>query len=165
MAAATVLYVGDDFCHRIPVMESTGIVVLHAECSVGGVRKLLVKDERLSAVTFHNDLFPPPIEVVSTARELARAPLILLRNPAIECDEKAFDAVIDVDFSPTIWTKSFEQAIAEAHRIQKLSRQLQRECEAVREACRGLREISARNCKSPVDYDALFRAEGNEPED
>jgi|SRR5215469_1086295 len=165
MAAARVLYVGDDICHRIPVMESTGICVLRAECSVGGVRGSLVTREPISAVTFNNDVFPPPKAVVSTARELALAPLILLRNTAVECDEEVFDAVIDMDFSPTIWTKSLEQIIAEAHRIQKQSRQLHRECEAVRDVCRGLREISARNCKRPVDYDVLFRPKGEETEE
>jgi len=162
MAAAAVLYVGDDVCHRIPVMESAGIVVLRAECSIAGVRRSLARAKLLSAVTFHNDLFPPARAVVSTAREFSRAPLILFRNPFVECDDRLFDLVLPVG-SPAVWSKSLAQTLEESRRICEASRQLRQDCEAARDWSQVLREVSKRNRICPIDEDTIFRPdEGND---
>lgn len=163
MAASAVLYVGDDICHRIPVMERAGIVVLHADCSVVGVRSWFAKAGDFSAVAFHNDLFSPQGTVVTTARELSRAPLILFKNPAIDCDDSLFDLVISVPAPPDAWSKSLKQAIEEAHQVQEYSRQLRQQSAAARDVSRSLRALSMRNGISPIDYDALFRAEADGP--
>lgn len=162
MAAARILYVGDDICHRIPVMESHGVVVLRSAPSVAGVRSLLADGDALSGVAFQNDVCPPPSAVVSTARELSRAPLILLKNPMVECDERAFDIVIAVDgTAPAVWSKTLIQAVEEARRLREYSRQLRQDCAAARDLSKSFREMSMRNRIDPVDYEALFRTEAD----
>jgi hypothetical protein len=162
MVSATILHVGDDHCHRVPVMERNGLAVLCTECSVGGVRTSLAKSGIFSAVTFHNDLLPPAEAVVSTARELCRVPLILFMNPAVECDDGAFDVVIPVPSSPDVWAKSLREAIQQARELRDLSRQLRQDCAVLRDASRNLREASMRNRSSTlVDYNALFRGEAS----
>lgn len=159
MAAARVLHVGDDLCHRIPVIEMSGIVVFRSESSAAGLRTSLMKGDLFSALTFQNDMRPPEDVVVSTARELCRAPLILLRNPMIECDERRFDLVIDVEEPPAVWSKTLKQVIEESRRIGEFSRKLRGECEVMRDWSRSLTEMLRRNQVSPIDYDALFRGE------
>lgn len=165
MPGATVLYVGDDICHRIPVMESNGILVFRSECSVGGLRTSLAKGDLFSAVTFHNDIVAPASKVVSIARELCHAPLVLFRNYSIDCDETAFDLVIPVPMPPEVWTKSIAAAIGEARKIHQYSRDPRADCESVREKSRSLRKASLRNRVSPVDYNALFRPERDGSDD
>jgi hypothetical protein len=162
MAAATILYVGDDICHRIPVMESNGILVFRSECTVGGLRTSFAKGDLFSAITFHNDIAAPSDKVVSAARELCRAPLVLFRNYSIDCDDAAFDLVIPVPALPEVWSKTLAQAIRDSRKTHQYSRQLRADCVSVRERSRSLREIAARNQGSPVDYDALFRGDDTE---
>ena len=115
--AAKVLHVGDDICHRIPVMEMDGIVVHRCACSVESVRALLKEEDSISAVAFNNDMFPPADAVVSTARELCDAPLILFDNALAECDEERFDIVIESPSAPSEWVKTLRQAIEDAGRF------------------------------------------------
>ena len=128
MADTTVLFVGEDLCHRIPVMESKGIRVARSACSVADVRAALVKGDWISVVTFHNDLFPPPEPVVLAAREISSAPLVLFRNPVVDCDEREFDVVIPVPVSPDIWSKTLTEAIEESHRLRERSERLRQDC-------------------------------------
>lgn len=166
MAAAAVLHVGDDFCHRIPVLERNGVLVLRTECSVVGVRGSFAKGDLFSAVTFHNDVLPPLGAVVSTVRELSRAPLILFRNPTVDCDERPFDLVIDVDGTPpAVWSKTLREAIEESRKLREKSQQLCQDCAALGKVFQELRETISRNLVSPVDYDALFRREGTKADD
>jgi hypothetical protein len=158
MVTATILYVGDDLCHRVPVMETNGMRVVCSACSVAAVRAALAKCEGFSAVTFHNDLFAPRDAVVSTARKMCKAPLILFRNPAVDCDEQAFDFVIPVPMEPDVWTDALAEAIVETRRVQDRSRRLRRERADAREWSRSVREMSARGRTSSFDRDAGFRA-------
>ena len=127
MAAATILHVGDDICHRIPVMEKNGLVVVRVECSVGGVRSSFVNGDIYSAVTFHNDTVPLQDDVIAAARELSHAPLVLFENTSTEHDEEFFDLVIPALTSPMVWSKTVRQAISES-----------RECNAIRCESQGL---------------------------
>lgn len=161
MDAATILYVGDDFCHRIPVMESRGIYVVRTACSVEGVRSSLAKSDGFSAVTFHNDRFPPAEPVVSAAREIFAAPLVLFRNPAVDCNERAFDLIIPVPMSPEVWSKCLSEAIEGSRRLREYSQQLRNDCVDLQERSRRLFEMAAKNCARRFDYDALFRTIGD----
>jgi hypothetical protein len=157
MVTATILYVGDDLCHRVPVMETNGMCVVRSACSVAAVRAALAKGDGLSAVTFHNDLFAPPEAVVSTAREMCKAPLILFESPAVDCDEQAFDFVIPA-MPPDVWTEALAEAIEQARRDQDRSRRLRRKRADAREWSRSLSENSALDRMSSFDRDAGFRA-------
>lgn len=161
-AAATILYVGDDFCHRIPVMEMRGIHVVRSECSVGEVRRSLAAGDGFSAVTFHNDLFAPAESVISAAREICSAPLVLFRNPSIDCNERVFDFVIPVPTPPEIWSNDLTEAIQESRRLQEYTQQLHKDCADAREWSEKLREMTAQNRARTFDYNAFFWAEGDE---
>lgn len=163
MPAGAILYVGDDICHRVAVMESAGITVLRTECSVSGVRSSFASGRIFSAVTFHNDLVPPRESVVTTARELSRTPLILFKNPGIDCEDWLFDLIISVPTPPEVWSKSLQQAIKDARSVQEYSRQLRQECADARNVSRNLQEMAIRNRLNPVDYDALFRSNADRP--
>lgn len=160
MAANPILYVGHDICSRVPAMESGGIVVLRSECSVRGIRSSFLKGDLFSAVTFHNDLFAPADKVVTTARELSRAPLILFKNPAVEYNDWLFDLVIEVP--PLEAGKSLREAVEEARKLQAYTRRLRQDSAAARDASRTLREIAKRNSVPPFDYDALFRVQSDD---
>lgn len=120
--AATVLHVGNDTCHRIPVMEMSGIVVRRCECSVDSVRALLQEEDSIAAVAFNNDTFPLTDAVVSTARELSDAPLILFESASVKCDDERFDVVIEVLTEPSVWAKTLHQAIEKRARLQLQAR-------------------------------------------
>ena len=157
MADTTVLFVGEDHCHRIPVMESKGIRVARSACSVAGVRAALAQGDWFSAVTFHNDLFAPPEPVVVAAREIISAPLVLFRNEVVDCNERPFDLVIPVPTSPEVWSRSLAQVIEASRRLRERSEQLRQDCVDLRECSLRLREATALNCTNSFDYDALFR--------
>ena len=161
MAAGPILYVGDDICHRIPVMEMSGIVVVRSDCSVGGVRASLAKGGQFSAVTFHNDVFPPQEKVVTTAREHSRAALVLFKNAAVECEDWLFDLVIAVPAPPDVWSRWLGQAIADARKVHEHSRQLRQDCADGRDLSRSLSELLNQGLVSAADYDALFQGEPN----
>jgi hypothetical protein len=156
MAAGAILYVGEDICHRIPVMERAGIVVLQSECSIDRVRQVLAKSNNFAAVTFHNDLVAPASEVVTTVRELSRAPLILFRNPLVDCDDWLFDLVISVPTPPEVWASSLGTAIREEHHLRERSQKLPQDCATLRDVARSLRGTSVRNHIGPINYDSFF---------
>ena len=161
MATATVLHVGDDLCHRIPVMELAGLTVLRTECSVAALEDLFAEGKTFSGIAFHNEIATPLPPLVSTARTFSNAPLVLFQNSLLECDEYLFDLVIPVHTPPTAWLKSLEEAIREGRNLRAESQQLREDCANVRSISRELQRTSSRNRESPIDCDALW---GNNPE-
>jgi hypothetical protein len=146
-------------------MERNGLFVLRTGSSVDEVRRSLTQVDWFSAITFHNDFFPPEDAAVATARELSPTPLILFQNPAVGCGDEPFDLVIPVPTPPEAWWGSFEQIIEESRRLCERSRQLQQECADQLGVSRALREASMRNRVNPIDYDVLFRGKPDkEPE-
>jgi hypothetical protein len=98
--------------------------------------------------------------VVSTVRELSRAPLILLKNPWVECDDRSFDFVIHLrDQSPEVWSRTLRQVVEAARKTQEFSRQLRQDGAAVRDVSQALREMSVRNRIERSDRDALYGGE------
>jgi hypothetical protein len=143
MATASILHVGDDLCHRVPIMKSAGLIVDQSECGADAVHAALVQNQSFSAITFHNDAFPLPDIVVSTARTLSSAPLILFKNPSVCCDDGAFDLVIPSLTPPADWLKSLRAAIEDAHNLRRISMQLRQESMNVRFQTERLRAESA----------------------
>lgn len=80
MATASILYVGDDLCHRIPVMENAGLFVVRSKDSLAAVESALAVNKALSVITFHSDNCAPPESVVLSARRLTSVPLILFEG-------------------------------------------------------------------------------------
>jgi hypothetical protein len=146
--AASILHVGDDRCYRIPVMETAGLVVVRSECSVEGVRTVFAQEQVFSAVAFPIDEHPHFLEVVSTARSLTKAPLILFSDLLILADASAFDLVIPSEASPVWWLKSLGEAIADAQDVRARARQIREESEAVRATPYALRVEAVKNRRS-----------------
>lgn len=165
MAAATILHVGEDICHRIRVMEKCGLSVVRSECSVEGVRGSFASGDIFSAITFTDDGVPIATELVSVTRELTRAPLVLFENTWAEFDEQLFDLVIPVPTPPAVWSKTLAEVIRDSRRLYRQSRRLRFECSTVRSESRSLQESSRRNRVSPIDYEALFRGEAGQKPD
>lgn len=151
MAAATILHVGDDICHRIPVMERAGLSVVRSMCSVDAVQRELADGRLFSVITFHNDFDPPPDLVICATRTLSTAPLVLFENPTVSCGEGVFDFVIGGPTPPAVWLKSLRKAIDEARNLQQISQQLREECLDLRSTSERLRATAARNRENPID--------------
>lgn len=144
MAAASILHVGDDLCHRIPVMEYAGLFVVRSECSVGAIQHALVQDPKFSAITFHNGVYCPADVVVSTARTLSPAPLVLFEDATVDCDERLFDLVISPCTPPAVWLNSLREAILDAQNLAQSLIKLRRDCRAVHDESLKLRTESQR---------------------
>lgn len=160
MAAAALLHVGEDICHRIPVMEASGLFVVRTGCSSSGIRDACSDGRQFSVITFHNDVMPPPIEAVTEARRLTTAALVLFENPSVSWDERAFDVIITAHTPPEIWLQSLLRTIENAQRICEVSRKLRNDCEEVRATTRELRAAAAQNRIVAFDSMAMWR--GNE---
>jgi hypothetical protein len=144
-AAVSILHVGEDLCYRVPVMEAAGLFVFRSECSIEGVRTALAQDDGFSAVAFAIDRRPHFPTVVSTARSLTKAPLVLFNDLSGHVDVSAFDLVIVPEESPVWWLKSLDSAIVDARNVREVSRRIREESEAIREKSRALRAEAARN--------------------
>ncbi|HTZ57175.1 MAG TPA: hypothetical protein VMB49_03720 [Acidobacteriaceae bacterium] len=145
IAAATILHVGDDICHRIPVMKKSGFAVLRSDCSAGGIRDAFARKIPFSVVTFHNALSAPSPSLVSTARSLTAAPFALFANPFVDFDQELFELVIFAYTRPEIWVEALRSTIEEAHRIRSLSRQLRADSAALRATARALCDAALSN--------------------
>lgn len=122
LEAATILYVGDDICQRIPVMERRGFRVIRTQESPQAIGRLLATAPGFAAITFHSDVDPLPEDIVRVARSLSLAPLVLFENPCSCAAQNGFDLVIPVLTSPNIWLDKLAQVI-EASRNMRTSRQ------------------------------------------
>lgn len=134
-----------------------------SECSTKAVRSAFTPDESFAVITFHNDFHPISSEVVSIARELSVAPIVLFENPFVESDERAFDLVIADHTSPTVWLKSLAEAIETAQKLQELSRELRRESAEARSRARALRRVSAHNRANSIDFDNIWGDHSGKP--
>jgi hypothetical protein len=163
MATARILHVGEDTCHRIPVMERAGLVVCRTVCSVDGVRGALASNEKFSALTFHIDADPIPHSVLTVARSLPSA-LVLFENPGIEYDPQSFDLVIPTQTPPLTWLRCLQSVIRSSQELRTSSRQLRDQSAAVRSDFRQLCATMRRHRVDPIDLDRIWRGDKDEEE-
>lgn len=156
MATAALLYVGDDFFHRIPVMEKAGLAVVSSEDSISTIQTALGNGIAFSAITFHCDFFLIPPEIVQTARTHSASPLVLFSNPLLNCDESEFDLVIPAMTPPTLWIQKLRELIQASILLRERSVQLRQDCLETRFHSEALRLESGRLCQHPIDADALW---------
>ena len=172
MSAAMLLHVGDDVCHRIPVIERLGLVVLRSECSMTGLEDVLAGGQNFAALAFHNDLRTLNKAIVMRARALSRAPLVFFENPTFECETREFDLVVPVHTPPAVWLNELRSLIEESSRILLRSRELVRESAALRSETRTIRDMVMRNRLTAIDSKRFWQGEadsagssGEQPED
>jgi hypothetical protein len=131
MAKSTILHVGNDICHRIPIMRAASFAVFQIEVSIPAIREALAGGDTFSAITFHADFSAPPRDVICAARTLSVAPLVLFENAWTDYDRSAFDFAIPNLTHPSRWLRKLHDAI-EASRAQcERSLRLRRECETL----------------------------------
>lgn len=130
MASASILHVGDDLCHRIAVMGLPGLTVVQTDCSPAALQRVFAAGNTFAGIAFHNEISPPSGIVLSTARALSSAPLVLFHNPTVSCDKQLFDLVIPAHTPPHIWVKSLAEASLQVRRdradVRSGSQELQR---------------------------------------
>ena len=172
MGTEKILYVGQDICRRIPVMESAGFTVIQSQNSASEIHSQLIKIN-FSAIAFQCNSYPPQDEMIRATRELSVAPLVLFENPDFQCDESQFDLVIPSLIQPSYWLKALSDVIEEYRQLCEWSRQVRATSENVRSESRELRAASeyvrstyralhaeSRRRISPIDPDAPWRGDG-----
>lgn len=159
MAAATILHVGDDLCHRIRVMEHAGLRIVRTGESVSGLEEAFAVHKSFSGIAFTNQIHPLPSQIVSTARTLSQAPLVLFEHPFVSFDERLFDLVIPAHTPPNAWLQSLRDTIEASRKICEGSRRLRQDCADIRAYSRRLRDSAARNRGLFIDADAPWRGE------
>lgn len=159
MTTNTILHVGEDFCQRIPVMETAGLIVLQSEMSTPAIHSVFGRGETFSAVVFHSDIVAPPEPTVHETRTLCEAPLVLFQNPAVVCEETDFNLVIPSLTPPAIWLQKLLEVIEASRELRDSSAQLRQDCSAIRSQSMRLRVESARKRKCPIDPEAIWNGE------
>lgn len=158
MATARILHVGDDTCHRIPVMERAGLEVCRTICSVDGVRGALAGNENFSALAFHVDVDPIPNGVLTVAR-LWRSPLVLFESPGVEYDPQSFDLIIPTQTPPLTWLQCLQAVVRSSQELRTSSRKLRDDSAAVRSDFRAICATIHRHMVSPIDVDSIWRGD------
>ena len=162
MASATILHVGEDHCYRIPVMQHAGLRVVLSESSVRAVEYALITGDAFSAIAFQSESCPPASVLVSAARKMSQAPLILFENPSVLCDQRLFDLVIDGRTSPAVWLQTLRNAIAGAQETREMSVDLRRDGSNVRTLSRKFHAVAARHLLSHFEFNAHWRGKPSE---
>jgi len=111
MATSTILHVGEDVSFRIPVIRSTGCVVVQAPQTVLGVERMLRPSPAFGAVIVHHDIRPISHELARALRRVTPVPLVLFDNPAYAADEKQFDLVIPALTWPDTWLEAIAETM------------------------------------------------------
>ena len=164
MAAATILYIGDDTCRRIPIFKRAGLSVVHAEWTLPSIREALRESTPFDAATFHIDARPIEPLVLPAVRETVHGPLILFDNPSIPYDEDAFDLVIPPLTAPDIWIKRLHVAIEVSRNLRAASLRLREDVENVHRTYVTLRESIAKSL-TKIDPDAPWHDAGREQDE
>lgn len=159
MTTATLLHVGDDICHRIPVMERAGLIVSRSEASMSAVQSALTPGDEFAAITFHNDVKPVSSEVVYIARQLSVAPIVFFENQSVDREDCEFDLVIRDYTPPAVWVPTLVDAIEQSRKIREISRQLRLDAAAVRSQSRELLRKLAEDCSRSVDLRKFWHAD------
>ena len=157
MAASTILHIGDDFCRRIPVMETAGFVVYQSEVQISAIHIAFQREVNYSAVVFHNDIAAVPEDAVQETRSLSEAPFVLFQNPTIASNEEEFDLVIPSLTSPDVWLLKLRELIQASRQIREDTIELRKDSAAACSKSQELRLASERHRIPPIDPDAIWR--------
>ena len=111
MTAGHILFVGEDICARVEVLEHSGYRVSGCACEVNALRDAL-RQGVFSAVVFQCTPEPPSRLLLSTCRGLTRAPLLLFADRNSPFIARDYDAVIPNLCNPREWLADLETTIA-----------------------------------------------------
>jgi hypothetical protein len=162
---AGVLYVGEDLCRHIPIMECDGHAVSRSERSAVAVLTVLRENPPFDAITFEHHTQPLPGGMVPAVRQHSASPLVLFENPYIaqlygfDHDDDAFDLIIPSLTPPLIWLKTLNALIEECRELRDASMKLRQKTAATRSETDALLRSSKALLKSlhPIDINANWR--------
>jgi hypothetical protein len=110
----TIVFVGTDVCARTNVLASAGYTLRECECEVNELREALLQGPA-DAVLFQCIPEPPSRLILTTARALTAAPLVLFADQSSAYDPEDFNVVLAGLCSPLEWLPPITKAIA-SHR-------------------------------------------------
>jgi hypothetical protein len=139
--AARVIHFGWDDCYRVPVFRTIGLEVWEVE-SLDDLSFDLQHGERVDAIVVSEDDRETTRLAAAVVRRYSTAPLILFRRFHDGLDESGYDRVFAPMVPPEQWLLQAAEVIAASHAIQEESARLLRECGAMVERSRRLRERS-----------------------
>jgi len=106
-----ILFVGEDMCARIEVLEHTGYRVANCACETDAIRDALVGN-RFDAVIFQCMPEPPSVPLLSTCRTFSSAPFVLFADRNSPFHVRDYDAVVPNLCNPREWLSDLEAVIA-----------------------------------------------------
>lgn len=111
MISGHILFVGEDICARIEVLEHTGYRVSNCACDTEAVRGALA-GKRFDAVVFQCTPEPPSQLLLETCRALSNVPFVLFADRNSPFVARDFDAVVPNLCNPREWLSDLEGVIA-----------------------------------------------------
>lgn len=111
MTAGHILFVGEDICARVEVLEHSGYRVANCACEPDAVRDALGSD-RFDAIVFQCTPEPPSRVLLSICRGLTRAPLLLFADRNSPFVARDFDAIVPNLCNPREWLADLQAVIA-----------------------------------------------------
>lgn len=111
MNTGKILYVGDDICARVNVLEHVGYTVATCDCETASLREALTSSS-FDAVLFQCIPEPPGQQLLDLCRALSGAPLVIFADYQLSFNLRDFDAVVPVLSNPRVWLREIAAAIA-----------------------------------------------------
>lgn len=108
--AAAIIYFGQDYCHRVQVLRSSGFDVSYC-LRLQDVRRRLCAAPAVSALLADAEYVDFDHKLVTDIRALSAAPIVLFVRSDAEVVEDHFDLVIHSLTSPQLWLKELSLAI------------------------------------------------------
>ena len=160
MLTAPILYVGEDICRRVSVLEKVGARVRRTPCSASALSEALSGNAQYSAIAFHEDQEPIPQDVLEAARPCP-SPLILFENPVIPYNPADFDLIIPALAPPIVWLRSIQSTISESRKLLVKSQELRKDVASVRAETVEQRARMHRLLSNPIDLDEIWHLDRN----
>ncbi len=139
--AAHLVHIGEDDCHRLPVLQRAGYSV--SQCaSVLQFRAAVNASPEVGAILVSDTVLDGGTEVLAMARALTPAPLILFQNPTRTWVPRTFDLVIDTLMPPGEWLRELDSVIDRSREMQEETARLIVESVQLRQESADVRESS-----------------------
>lgn len=113
MVCGNILFVGDDPCARVDVLEHVGYKVARCACDAEALGEAL--GHPVDAVLFQCTPEPPPASVLSTCRALTKAPVLLFADHNACFNPRDFDVIVPNLCNPRDWLSELGGMIARSY--------------------------------------------------
>lgn len=111
MNTGMILFVGDDLCARINVLEHVGYTVITSVCNADSLRDAFAA-KQFDAVIFNCFPEPPSRMLLDLCHTLSRAPLVIFADHQSSFHVRDFEVVVPNLCGPREWLSQLAAAIA-----------------------------------------------------